>query len=135
MPSPNFSPSLSPLVQNYTSALRTSADMLPVLVHHTFVNALTVFNNSKPHSPGQDSEYKPQHYKRVNSIMCRLKSVLLWTRIEEYMCSFVSLNVLTVMYVPFCVFCLIVLFCVLFVCKCVLEYCHHNIGALFDYSN
>jgi hypothetical protein len=28
------------------------------------------------------------------------------------------------MYVPFCVFCLIVLFCVLFVCKCVLYYCH-----------
>jgi hypothetical protein len=29
-----------------------------------------------------------------------------------------------VLYVPFCVFCLIVLFCVLFVCKCVLDYCH-----------
>jgi hypothetical protein len=28
------------------------------------------------------------------------------------------------MYVPFCVFCLIVFFCVLFVCKCVLDYCH-----------
>ena len=28
------------------------------------------------------------------------------------------------MYVPFCVFCFIVLFCVLFVCKCVLYYCH-----------
>ena len=27
-------------------------------------------------------------------------------------------------YVPFCVFCLTVLFCVLFVCKCVLYYCH-----------
>jgi hypothetical protein len=39
-------------------------------------------------------------------------------------CSFVSLNILIVMYVPFCVFCLIVLFCVLFVCKCVLYYCH-----------
>jgi hypothetical protein len=34
---------------------------------------------------------------------------------------FVSLNILIVMYVPFCVFCLIVLFCVLFVCKCVLS--------------
>jgi hypothetical protein len=34
----------------------------------------------------------------------------------------VSLSMLTVMYVPFCVFCFIVLFCVLFVCKCVL-YC------------
>jgi len=29
-----------------------------------------------------------------------------------------------VMYVLFCVFCFIVLFCVLFVCKCVLYYCH-----------
>ena len=28
------------------------------------------------------------------------------------------------MYVPFCVFCFIVLFCVLFVCKCVLYCCH-----------
>jgi len=28
------------------------------------------------------------------------------------------------MYVPFYVLCFIVLFCVLFVCKCVLYYCH-----------
>jgi hypothetical protein len=41
-----------------------------------------------------------------------------------YLCSFVSLSGFIVMYVPFCVFCLIVLFCVLFVCKCVLYYCH-----------
>ena len=34
----------------------------------------------------------------------------------------VSLCILIFMYVPFCVFCFIVLFCVLFVCKCVL-YC------------
>jgi len=27
-------------------------------------------------------------------------------------------------YVPFCEFCFIVSFCVLFVCKCVLYYCH-----------
>jgi hypothetical protein len=40
------------------------------------------------------------------------------------MCSFVSLSILIVMYVPFCVVCLTVLFCVLFVCKCVLHYCH-----------
>jgi hypothetical protein len=42
------------------------------------------------------------------------------------MCSFVSLSILiaTCMYVPFCVFCLIVLFCVLFLCKCGLYYCH-----------
>jgi hypothetical protein len=49
--------------------------------------------------------------------------------------SFVSLSILIVMYVPFCVFCLIVLFCVLFVCKCVLYCCHWDIGALFDYLN
>jgi hypothetical protein len=49
--------------------------------------------------------------------------------------SFVSLIILIVMYVPFCVFCLIVLFCVLFVLKCVLYYCHRDIGALFDYPN
>ena len=34
------------------------------------------------------------------------------------------LCILIFMYVPFCVFCFIVLFCVLFVCKCVLYYCH-----------
>jgi hypothetical protein len=37
---------------------------------------------------------------------------------------FVSLRILTLMYVPFWVFCFIVLFCVLFVCMCVLYYCH-----------
>jgi hypothetical protein len=35
-----------------------------------------------------------------------------------------ALFILIVMYVPFCVFCLIVLFCVLFVCKYVLNCCH-----------
>jgi hypothetical protein len=34
------------------------------------------------------------------------------------------LCILFVMDVPFWIFCLIVLFCVLFVCKCVLYYCH-----------
>jgi len=37
---------------------------------------------------------------------------------------FVSVRILIVMYVSFWVFCFIVLFCVLFVCKCVLYYCH-----------
>jgi hypothetical protein len=45
---------------------------------------------------------------------------------------FVSLSILIVMYVPFCV---VVLFCVLFVCECVLDNCHRDIGALFDYPN
>jgi hypothetical protein len=39
-------------------------------------------------------------------------------------CSYVSLSIRIVMYVRFCVFCLIVLFCVSFLCKCVLYYCH-----------
>jgi hypothetical protein len=34
------------------------------------------------------------------------------------------LCILIVTYVPFYVFCFIVLFCVFFVCKCVLYYCH-----------
>ena len=34
------------------------------------------------------------------------------------------LCILIVTYVPFCVFCFIVLFYELFVCKCVLYYCH-----------
>jgi hypothetical protein len=45
---------------------------------------------------------------------------------------FVSLSILIVMDVPFCV---IVLFCVLFVCGCVLDNCHRDIWALFDYPN
>ena len=40
------------------------------------------------------------------------------------MYSLVSFSILIVIYVPFWVFCLIVLFCVLFVCKCLLYYCH-----------
>jgi hypothetical protein len=48
--------------------------------------------------------------------------------------SFVSLSILIVMYVPFCVFCLIVLFCVLFVCKCVLDY-RHRISAQLQLTN
>jgi hypothetical protein len=35
-----------------------------------------------------------------------------------------GLCILTVMYVLFCVFCSIVLFYVLFMCKCVMYYCH-----------
>jgi hypothetical protein len=34
------------------------------------------------------------------------------------------LCILIIMYVLFCVFCFLVLFCVLFMCKCVLHYCH-----------
>jgi len=41
-----------------------------------------------------------------------------------YVYVFLLLCILIVMYVPFCVFCFIVLFCTLFLCKCVLYYCH-----------
>ena len=40
-----------------------------------------------------------------------------------YFCKLCNFIVMF-MYVLFCVFCFIVLFCVLFVCKCVLYYCH-----------
>ena len=42
----------------------------------------------------------------------------------NYVFLLLCLCILIVMYVPFWVFCFIVLFCVLFVCKCVLYYCH-----------
>jgi hypothetical protein len=48
---------------------------------------------------------------------------------------YVPFCVLIVMYVLFCVFCVTVLFCVMFVCKCILYYCHRDIGALSDYPN
>ena len=42
----------------------------------------------------------------------------------NYVFLLLCLCILIVMYVPFCVFCFVVLFYVLFVCKCVLYYCH-----------
>ena len=42
----------------------------------------------------------------------------------NYVSLLLCLSILIVTYVPFCVFCFIVLFYVLFVCKCVLYYCH-----------
>jgi hypothetical protein len=41
-----------------------------------------------------------------------------------YVFLLLCLCILIVMYIPFWVFCFIVLFSVLFVCKCVLYYCH-----------
>ena len=41
-----------------------------------------------------------------------------------YVFLLLCLCILFHVYVLFCVFCFIVLFCVLFVCKCVLYYCH-----------
>jgi hypothetical protein len=51
------------------------------------------------------------------------------------MCSFVSLDILIVLYVPFCLFCLILLFSLLFLCKCVLYCFHRDIGEILDYPN
>jgi predicted PurR-regulated permease PerM len=42
----------------------------------------------------------------------------------NYVFLLLYLCILIVMYVLFCVFCFIASFCVLFVCKCVLNYCH-----------
>jgi len=42
----------------------------------------------------------------------------------NYVFLLLCLCILIVMYVLFCVFYFIVLFCVLFVCKCALYYCH-----------
>jgi len=42
----------------------------------------------------------------------------------NYILLLLCVCILIVMYVPFWVFCFIVLFCVLFVCKCILYYCH-----------
>ena len=44
----------------------------------------------------------------------------------NYVFLLLSLCILMFIYVPFCVFCFIVLFCVLFVCKCVLYCCRRG---------
>ena len=42
----------------------------------------------------------------------------------NYVILLLCLFIAIVIYVPFCVFCFIVLFCILFFCKCVLYCCH-----------
>jgi len=42
----------------------------------------------------------------------------------NYVFLLLCLRILIVMYVLFCIFCFILLFYILFVCKCVLYYCH-----------
>ena len=80
-------------------------------------DSLTVYHNSFCQSQNSVSlpwviYYEAFYLHVVSSFSC--------IRVFLLLC----LCILVVMYVPFCVFCSIVLFCVLFVCKCVLYCCH-----------
>ena len=52
----------------------------------------------------------------------------------NYLFLLLCLCILIVMYVLFCVFCFFVLFCILFVCKCVL-YCCHRVSIQLKLTN
>jgi len=53
-----------------------------------------------------------------------LYAIMLLFNFVNYVLLLLRSCILIVMYALFCAFCFIVLFCVLFVCKCVLYYCH-----------
>ena len=58
--------------------------------------------------------------------LCILIVMFMYSYCYVYVFLLLCLCIIIVMYVPFCVFCFIVLFCVLFVCKRVLYYCHRE---------
>jgi hypothetical protein len=60
----------------------------------------------------------------VYMVVCFVCFCLILYIMYFYVYVFLCLCILMFMYAPFCVFCFIGLFCVLFVCKCVLYYCH-----------
>jgi hypothetical protein len=79
----------------------------------------------------------PRSKKQSRAIpLLSLRAFVACKKGETYlpMCSFASLSILIVMCVPFCVFCFIVLFCVLFVCKWILYFCH-RVSTQFQLTN
>ena len=65
-------------------------------------------------------------YVYVFSLLCLCIFIIIfmYSHYYVYVSSLLYLYILIVMYVPFCIFCSIVSFFELFVCKCVLYYCH-----------
>jgi len=59
---------------------------------------------------------------------------MLLFNVVNYVFLLLCLYILIVMYVPFCIFCFTPFFCVSFVCKCVLYYCH-SVSTQFQLKN
>jgi len=63
-------------------------------------------------------------YSFVSTFYHRICGCMFCTLLSNFVNYVLSLLCLCILDVLFCVICFIVLFCVLFVCKCVLYYCH-----------